>query len=320
MISKLVPFAAVTALLAALPQARAQPFEDTYVSAAGSDANLCTRLAPCITVGRALGLTALNGQVTIIDSGDFPAFTITQPVAVRAAQGVFATITATSGTAVTISAGTNDTVTLGHLHIFGFGQQGVTGVQVNSAGIVHIGHCGVASFSGTGIVVAPSANGTSGSLHFVLDHGNVSYNAAGNVLIMPTGSGSVFATIEHELVHHSSNGYGIKFDTETTTGPVYGQISNSNIAYHAGSAVNAHSGTANANVVVDHSVIHFDSRAAGAVYADGAAAGVALNFSEIANTVMAWGTANGGKTYSYGNNAVNFNTNASSPTNPITLQ
>jgi hypothetical protein len=284
----------------------------------------CPITAPCLTIAYALTQTAVAGQVIILDSGDYAPFTVTQGVSVRGADGVYATITATSGTAVTINAPTTDTVTLSNLHVFGFGQKGTTGVQVNSAGKVQIFNGSVASFSANGILVAPSTNT---NVHFILSGTFVGFNGAvgsggGNVLIMPTGSTSVNANIKNVYVNHSNN-FGIKFDTETTTGAVYGEITDSHISYHTGSAINAHSlptGGANVNVVVAHTMINFCSRTQGAVYADGTAAGIALNYSSIVNAAMAWGSANGGTTYSYGTNAVNFNTTASSPTSTLTLQ
>src|SRR6516162_4213182 len=190
--SKVVPFGAVIAfiaLFAVVPQARAQ-VEDTYVSSTGVNSGTCPISAPCLTIAFALTQTAVSGQVIILDSGDYAPFTISQTVAVRAIPGVFATVTATSGgTAVTVNA-PNATVTLSDLHIFGFGQSGATGVQVNNAGKVQIYGGSVASFSGTGIVFAPAANGPSGNVQFILSGTNVGFNNSGNVLIMPTAATS----------------------------------------------------------------------------------------------------------------------------------
>jgi hypothetical protein len=279
---------------------------------------------PCATISYALTQVSAAGQVIILDSGNYAPFTVTLGVTVRAIPGVSAWVTAPSGgTAVTINV-PSGTVTLVHLHIYGFGQTGATGVQVSNAGKVQIYNGSISSFSGTGIVFAPAANNSNGTpVQFLLSGTDVGFNNSGDVLIMPTGATQVVATIKNVYVHNSSS-YGIKFDTESTTQSVSGDISHSNIAYHSGSAINAHSlvtGGASVNVLVNHSVIHYDNRPTGAaVYADGSAAKIVLNFSEIAHTTTAWGTANGGTTFSYGNNAVDFNTNASSPTSLLTLQ
>jgi hypothetical protein len=43
----------------------------TWVSHTGSDVNACTQSAPCLTFGRALGLTADGGEIDCLDPGDY---------------------------------------------------------------------------------------------------------------------------------------------------------------------------------------------------------------------------------------------------------
>jgi hypothetical protein len=64
-----------------------QASAQSYVSATGDDASPCTLSNPCRTVDQALSVTAPGGQVVITDSGEYPSFTVTRSVNVRAATG-----------------------------------------------------------------------------------------------------------------------------------------------------------------------------------------------------------------------------------------
>ncbi|HZS07172.1 MAG TPA: right-handed parallel beta-helix repeat-containing protein [Blastocatellia bacterium] len=77
----------ISLALAFLLLAGIQASAQSYVSATGDDANPCTLSSPCRTVDRALSVTASGGQVIISDSGEYPPFTVTRSVNVRAATG-----------------------------------------------------------------------------------------------------------------------------------------------------------------------------------------------------------------------------------------
>ena len=80
---------AMTVLFLCAEPAHATAFH-TYLSAEGNDANPCTRDQPCRYLPAALAQTEVNGEVTILDSGDFNVGTVTthQGVTVAAAPGV----------------------------------------------------------------------------------------------------------------------------------------------------------------------------------------------------------------------------------------
>lgn len=52
----------------------------TYVSSTGTNAGACTRAAPCRTIQFALGQTFTNGEVHVMDAGDYGAVSITRGV------------------------------------------------------------------------------------------------------------------------------------------------------------------------------------------------------------------------------------------------
>src|SRR6266540_418367 len=89
----------------------------TFVSSTGSDANPCSRVAPCRTFGAALVQTAGGGEIVALDSGGYGAVTISQAVTIVAAPGIQASISPASGAAITVSAGPGDVVVLRNLYL-----------------------------------------------------------------------------------------------------------------------------------------------------------------------------------------------------------
>ena len=106
----------------------------------GSDANPCSRLAPCKTISHTLTVLPAESVVDIVASGNYDTFTITKAVSIEADPGVVATIPIpSSGTGITINGGAPDTVTLKRLSLWGVGNG--TGIEANSAATIVIEDC-----------------------------------------------------------------------------------------------------------------------------------------------------------------------------------
>jgi hypothetical protein len=136
----------------------AQASTRTWVSGAGSDANPCTRSAPCLTFAHTLSQTTAGGEIDVLDSGDFGAVTITQAVSI-VANGTLATIQVTSGNAITVNAGANDIVVLKGLSLDGEGTAN-DGINFTAGGTLHVESCTINRFANIGIDIAPpSTNG-----------------------------------------------------------------------------------------------------------------------------------------------------------------
>src|ERR1043166_2925032 len=79
----------------------------TWVSGVGSDANPCSRTAPCITFAGAISKTAAGGEIDCLDPGGFGAVTITKSMTIDCGTNAGGILNAgTSG--VIVNAGTND--------------------------------------------------------------------------------------------------------------------------------------------------------------------------------------------------------------------
>jgi hypothetical protein len=120
----------------------------TFVASTGSDANPCSRTAPCRTLQAAADSAAPGGEVVALDSAGFGSnVSIAKSISIVAAPGVYAGITVFSGDGVDINAGPTDTVVLRGITVVNQGSAG-SGIVLNAAGILHVENCVVNGFSG----------------------------------------------------------------------------------------------------------------------------------------------------------------------------
>src|SRR5205814_8459609 len=126
----------------------------TFVSGLGSDANPCTRTAPCRTFQMAHDTVDANGEVLALDSAGYGTLTITKNVTISG-ERVEATANALSGDAITIAtAGLK--VVLRSITVEGFGTGG-TGINISEAVDLTIEHCVIHGFTVPGLFFAASS-------------------------------------------------------------------------------------------------------------------------------------------------------------------
>jgi hypothetical protein len=103
---------------------------------------------------RALSVVDEGGEIVVASSGNYDQFTIRKSVAVVAAPGVHAVITAATGSnAVTVNTSTTGVVALRGLTLNGLG--GVTGISVVSVGILDVEDCILNGFTGNAVAFVP---------------------------------------------------------------------------------------------------------------------------------------------------------------------
>src|SRR6266699_3257015 len=87
--------ALIATLCLFLPSAPAQAQASrTWVSGVGSDANPCSRTAPCKTFAGAISKTAPGGEIDCLDPGGFGAVTITKSITIDCGAGQVGSILA----------------------------------------------------------------------------------------------------------------------------------------------------------------------------------------------------------------------------------
>jgi hypothetical protein len=161
--------------------------QQTFVSGAGLDTNLCTLTSPCRTFTRALSQTNAAGVVTVLDSAGYGAFTINKAISIVCAPGAYAGISVFSGNGIDIAAGASDTVILRGLTVNNQGSSG-NGISYQTAGLVHVESCVVNGFSSADGVLANTGNSCVLEIKDSIFRGN-----EGGIVV----SGPIAATVDH---------------------------------------------------------------------------------------------------------------------------
>lgn len=127
-----------------------------FVSGLGSDANPCSRTAPCRTFQHAYNVVTPEGEVVALDSAGYGPVTITKSVTI-AGDGAYTGITVFGGAGITIATpGIN--VNLRSLHLQGE-SGGTFGIHVTAVSVLHIEGCVISGFDGTGVFVDLTTSG-----------------------------------------------------------------------------------------------------------------------------------------------------------------
>lgn len=219
----------------------------SFVASTGLDGNPCSLTQPCRSFAVAMAQTLPGGEVVILDSAGYGPLTIDKSVSIIAPPGVYAGISVTSGTGVTIT-GTGLTVLLRGLSVTGVG--GSTGIYVGATDSeVHIDDVTVSGMNGTGINVSAGA-GTrvyvagatvrsnalqgvyiSGGSRVLMDRARIEENDNGGISLYDAGE----AWLRDSVVHRNSTGINaiifsgpgpqrLVVERTTISGSVYGGI------------------------------------------------------------------------------------------------
>ncbi|HEX3635835.1 MAG TPA: hypothetical protein VHV99_10155 [Paraburkholderia sp.] len=163
----------------------------TWVSGVGSDANPCSRTAPCITLAGAISKTAAGGEISVLDPGGIGAVTITKSISI-VSEGSEGSILGCSTSGITINAAATDVVSIHGVFFEGCGN-GLNGIKVISAKEVHIRKCLIRNFksaSGTGILVAPTSAGV--NVNVFVSECTIASNARGIATAPTAGTATTF--------------------------------------------------------------------------------------------------------------------------------
>jgi Right handed beta helix region len=192
---------AVIAIAVASPMAFAQALTQTWVSGFGDDANPCSLALPCKTFAAAISATNANGEISVMDAGEFGPLTITKGITINAVGALGSIVVASGGVGVTVSAGASDVVILRGLVINGAGV-GLEGVQFNSGGALHVENGTISGFTDNGILFAPSAT-SSMYVNNVTLRGNTGSGAE----VKPSGGvGNAFGSFNNVRLEGNARG------------------------------------------------------------------------------------------------------------------
>ena len=129
----------------------------TWVSGTGSDANPCSRTAPCQTFAGALNKTATNGEISALDPGGFGTINITKSITLNG-DGTLASILNAGTTGIIVNITTNlatDKVLVRNVSIQGAGT-GTDGVRIIDGAEVILDNVTINGFTDAGVDVTQS--------------------------------------------------------------------------------------------------------------------------------------------------------------------
>jgi len=198
---KLLVIATFMLAFASLTQAQATR---TWVSGVGDDANPCSRTAPCKTFAGAISKTANNGEIDALDPGGFGAVTITKSITIDGTHGAgFGSILAAGTNGVIINAAAI-VVRLHSLSING-ASTGINGVRILAASRVYVEDCLIDGF--TNRAITDERTVAAGQLY--VSDSFLRNNTQSHIAIVPTGAGTISATIDNVTMEGSTSNTGV---------------------------------------------------------------------------------------------------------------
>lgn len=158
----LVPVLLVAATSLLAPEAALGAGQRSFASTVGVDNPNCSIAQPCRSFAAAISGTSPGGEVIVLDSGGYGPATIAKSLSIVAPPGVYAGISVTSGSGITIqTASPGDRVVLDGLAITNQGSAG-NGIDFAGGGVLEVLRTRIAGFdgaNGVGLRFAPAANG-----------------------------------------------------------------------------------------------------------------------------------------------------------------
>jgi hypothetical protein len=281
----------------------------TWVSGTGDDTFPCSRTAPCKTFAGALAKTQAGGEISVLDPGGYGSVLIDKAISI-VADGVEGSILA-NGNGIIVDAGPNDVVSLRGLQIEG-AVAGLNGIKFLSGGTLHVENCVIRGFqsstagNGNGILFVPDGNSKLLITDTIVEK-NGNLGTGGGILVQPTGGGSAKVALSGVTLNGNSFGFRANGTSSTNMAGITGGIYDTTASGNAGNAFSAITlpGFQGVNLMLNHSSAFANNTQA--VFANGAAAMVALSdFTATANGTGLL-TSNGGQILSHENNSISGN-------------
>jgi hypothetical protein len=279
----------------------------------GSDANPCSRSAPCQTFSGAFSKTAAGGEINCLDPGGFGALTINKSITINCVYtegGVLA-----GGTGITVNAAATDTVVLRGLDFFGVNPP-TNGLRVIQAAAVHLEDSTIRRFNAlnsAGISFTPSNAGAELHVNNVTITENGNGATGGGIVIQPTGTGSAFVVLRDVRVRNNANN-AIRVDATGNTG-IRNVVTLENVEMTGnGNGLNviAPAGTSPTGVVLSRNTISANGTG---ITANGGLATVRVDESVITGNITGLSIVNSAAILSYGTNVLDSNPDAVAPNN-----
>jgi len=285
----------------------------TWVSGVGSDANPCSRTAPCKTFAGAISKTAAGGEIDCLDPGGYGAVTVTKAITLDCGGGIggqAGSILASATNGIIVSAGATDRVKIRNMTINGAGSNlmcnGINGIVFNTGAGMIVEHVGIWGFNTAGINFAPSTSGAKMGLYDV----EVQNNCGDGIRIRPVTAGTANAILSNVRAETNTlSGLNVDASGATSGAGATAVVLNSVFAHSAQSiqALTPLAGAIPANIIMTNSAAVGSTIG---VFANGAGTTIRMGGSTVTANATGLSLANSGKIFSFADNYVNGNTTA----------
>ena len=274
------------------------PSAQTWVSGLGNDSADCSRATPCLTFAGALAKTTAGGTINCLDLGDFGGVTITTALTI-ACDYTEGGVSLSNNSGIVVNAGVADVVSLSGLDLDGQGTA-TNGISYVAGEALMVSNSIIRDFTNAGILFAPNA----GASQLQVFDTTVEDNGGSGILIKPTGSGAVRATIDGVRAFNNAAN-GVAADATATSGSI------AVVATDSAATQNAGAGFAAASSGVKSAVTITDSAAVGntiGITASGSGAVARFADDTVTRNTTGISQATSGVALSYGTNSINGNT------------
>ncbi len=198
-----IVIAAALAFATALPVLSAQAQNTrSFVSGTGLDTNNCSFTAPCRSFAGAYAKTNASGEIDVLDPAGYGSLTINKAISIQAHGFGGITAAGSGATAITVSAGATDAITLNGLLIDGAGT-GSLGINITLAGSVQIIDCVIRHFD-FGIYYQP----TNEPANFLVSNTIASDNVLNGIVIDPA-NGVPTTPVTLSRITANNNQFGV---------------------------------------------------------------------------------------------------------------
>jgi hypothetical protein len=276
----------------------------TWVSGVGSDANPCSRTAPCKTFAGAISKTAAGGEISVLDPGGYGAVTITKSITING-DGTLAGILASLVNGIIVNAAATDEIIIRNISLAGF-NNGLNGIRYLAGGQVTLENVTIYGFQGNASSRAVDVSLTNGGK--LIMHDVTITNCEAGVRLNST-AGTVQATLDNVRIE------AVDTHAVEAVNNAVATIRRSTFDHNFNAGVRTAASTAVINV--EDSVLSFNNAGVNAAVSGSR---IRLSNTAILNNITGIAIAAGATVESAQDNRVAGNTASTAPNGVITLE
>ena len=292
----------------------------TWVSGVGSDANPCSRTAPCQTFAGAINKTSAGGEIDCLDPGGFGTVTITKSITIDCI-GTLGSILGSGTTGIIVNDGAGATPGTANVNIRNLAINGGTsatpglngirfirGARLNVDNVTIFNFAAAGAANGFGIMINPAAGTARVHVANSVIERNGTASTGGGIGLAPTVSANVQLSLENVLM--SGNFRGIDAAMGGTTNGSSISVRGGDIVHSTSHAISIVTNANALNLMIEDLTIAHNGNG---IVTSGAGSVTRIGGSTVAFNGTAFSPTASAVIQSFKNNQVGFNTNDATP-------